>query len=340
MEKKAVTFGELLLRFSKYDRLRLQQGKVFQGNFGGSEANVGISLSVLGNKVEYVTRMPDNQMGHAGCKKLREYNVGISHVLYGGDRLGTYYYEESAGMRSSKVVYDRENSAFYSLKPQMFDWKTIFSDACLFHASGITGAISKDSCDATFEALRAADEMGLTISFDINHRKNLWKYGANPKETLSEMLEFADIVFADAIEYEFITGRTVPFTATSSDYNMPMEVYREWFDEIHARFPRCRRWLMGMRNMMSSDHNTLTAVMWDNGTVYQTRIYDIQGIVDAMGVGDAFTAGMIHAELNFPTDAQRCLDFSLAAAVLKYSIPGDFNLSTEEEINQLMALEM
>ena len=115
-----------------------------------------------------------------------------------------------------------------------------------------------------------------------------------------------------------------------------MEVYREWFDEIHARFPRCRRWLMGMRNMMSSDHNTLTAVMWDNGTVYQTRIYDIQGIVDAMGVGDAFTAGMIHAELNFPTDAQRGLDFSLAAAVLKYSIPGDFNLSTEEEINELM----
>ena len=336
MSNQIVTFGELLLRFSKYDRLRLQQGRVFQGNYGGSEANVAISLTVLGNEVEYVTRMPDNQTGHAGVMLLRQYNVGTSHVLYGGDRLGTYYYEESAGMRSSKVVYDRENSAFYSLQPQMFNWHDIFADAHIFHASGITGAISKPSCDATFEALRAADEMGLTISFDINHRKNLWKYGANPREVLGEMLQFADICFADAIEFEFMTGRKVPFTATSSDYEMPLDVYRDWFEDIHRRWPRCRRWLMGMRNMMSSDHNTLTAVLWDNGELYYTRVYDIQGIVDAMGVGDAFTAGMIHAEQNFPADSQQCLDYSLAAAVLKYSIPGDFNLSTDDEIRQLM----
>ena len=336
---RIVTFGELLLRFSKYDRMRLQQGKVMQGNFGGSEANVAISLAVLGNHVDYVTRMPDNQMGHAGCQKLCEYDVGTAHVLYGGDRLGTYYYEESAGMRSSRVVYDRENSAFYQLEPHMFDWHQILRGATVFHASGITGAISKPSCDATFEALDAADRLGLTISFDINHRKNLWKYGADPRQTLSKMLQYADIVFADAIEYEFITGRRVPFTATSSDYEMPMDVYRDWFEEIHSRFPRCRRWLMGMRNMMSSSRNTLTAVMWDKGNLYQARIYDIQGIVDAMGVGDAFTAGLIHAEVNFPDDAQQCLDYALAAAVLKYSIPGDFNLATDEEIRQLMATD-
>lgn len=340
MKDRIVTFGELLLRFSKYDKLRLQQGNVFQGNFGGSEANVAISLAVMGNDTDYVTRMPDNQMGHAGCMKLQQLGVGTSHVLFGGDRLGTYYYEEAAGMRSSKVVYDRDNSSFFTLEPQMFNWKEILQGATIFHASGITGAISQTSADATFEALRTADEMGLTISFDINHRKNLWKYGADPRTTLGQMLQYADIVFADAIEFEFITGRRVPFTATSSAYVMPLDVYREWFDDIHRRFPRCRRWLMGMRNMMSSSHNTLTALVWDHGELYHTRIYDIQGIVDAMGVGDAFTAGMIHAELNFPADVQQCLDYSLAAAVLKYSIPGDFNLSTEDEIRQLMESEL
>ena len=188
MKEKIVTFGELLLRFSKDGRMRLQQGRVFQGNYGGSEANVAVSLAVLGDDVEYVTRLPDTQVGRAGCMKLREYNVGTQHVLFGGERMGTYYYEEAAGMRSSKVIYDRDNSAFFTLQPRMFDWKKIFAGAQIFHASGITGAISKESCDATFEALRTADEMGLTISFDINHRKNLWKYGADPKSTLSEML--------------------------------------------------------------------------------------------------------------------------------------------------------
>lgn len=336
MNNKIVTFGELLLRFSKDHRYRLVQGRELSGNYGGSEANVAVSLATLGEDVEYVTRVPDTPVGRAACMKLREFNVGTSHVMYGGQRLGSYYYEESAGMRSSKVIYDRANSAFYDLKPQMFDWNTILKDASVFHASGITGAISKGSADATFEALDTADKMGLTISFDINYRKNLWKYGAEPKETLSRMLEYADVVFADVIEYEYITGRQVPFTATDSNYKMPVEKYRQWFDEIHERFPRCKKWLMGMRNMISSSHNTLTAVLWSEGKLYFTRIYDILDIVDTMGVGDAFLAGMLHSINTFPRDDQRCLDYSLAAAALKNSISGDFNLSTDDEILNLM----
>ena len=218
----------------------------------------------------------------------------------------------------------------------MIDWRKIFADASIFHASGITGAISKESADATFEALDIADEMGLTLSFDINYRKNLWKYGAEPKATLSKMLSYADVVFADVIEYEYMTDRKVPFPAMSSDYEMPMDVYREWFDEIHARWPRCKKWLMGMRNMISSNRNTLTALLWDDGQLYSTRIYDIRGIVDAMGVGDAFTAGQLHAMIAYPDDTQRILDYSLAAATLKYSIAGDYNLATDEEIQDLM----
>ena len=144
------------------------------------------------------------------------------------------------------------------------------------------------------------------------------------------------VVFADVIEYEYITGRQVPFTATDSNYKMPVEKYRQWFDEIHERFPRCKKWLMGMRNMISSSHNTLTAVLWSEGKLYFTRIYDILDIVDTMGVGDAFLAGMLHSINTFPRDDQRCLDYSLAAAALKNSISGDFNLSTDDEILNLM----
>ena len=206
----------------------------------------------------------------------------------------------------------------------------------MVHASGITGAISKDSCEATFEALNIADEMGKTISFDINHRKNLWKYGADPRETLSRMLEYADVVFGDIIEYEFIMNRQVPFLATDSNYEMPLDFYEEWFDEIHSRFPRCNKWLMGMRNMMSSSHNTLTALLWSNGKMYHTRIDDIHDIVDAMGVGDAFMAGQLHALMAFPGNDQLLLDYALAAATLKYSVPGDANLCTEAEIMEFL----
>ncbi len=336
MDKKIVTFGELLLRFSKSNRMRLTQGQTFAGAYGGSEANVAVSLAQMGDDVEYVTRLPRNQIGQAASMKLLEYGVGMPDTIWGGDRMGTYYYEESAGMRSSKVVYDRANSAFYELKPGMLNWREILKDADVFHASGITGAISKDSCDATFEALDIANEMGKTISFDINHRKNLWKYGADPRETLSRMLEYADVVFGDIIEYEFIMNRHVPFEATDSNYQMPLDFYEEWFQEIHQRFPRCNKWLMGMRNMMSSSHNTLTALLWSNGKLYHTRIDDIHDIVDAMGVGDAFTAGQLHALRAFPGDDQRVLDFALAAATLKYSVPGDANLCTESEILEFL----
>jgi len=337
MKTKIVTFGELLLRFSKENRLRLQQGRVFLGNFGGSEANVAVSLATLGDDVEYVTRLPNTPIGKAAAMKLGEYNVGTRHTIFGDGRMGTYYFEEAAAMRNSSVIYDRANSAFYSLKPQMLDWHSILSDAGIFHASGITGAISKDSADATFEALDAANEMGLIISFDINYRKNLWKYGADPKETLGKMLQYSDVVFGDQIEFAYLTEKDVPFKAMSSDYEIDIEGYTRWFEEIHERWPRCKNWLLGTRNQVSSSRHTLTALLWSEGRVYTTKIYDIDGIVDPMGVGDAFTAANLHAMQAFPGDVQHWLDYALAAATLKNSIPGDFNLSTNDEIEGLIA---
>ena len=331
--QRIVTFGELLLRFSKPGQLRLTQGDMFTSKYGGSEANVAVSLATLGEDVTYITRLPDTPVGHAGAMSLAQLGVDISHVIYGGQRIGTYYFEPAAGMRAAKVVYDRAGSAYYDLKPGMIPWRDILKGADIFQVSGITAAISQQAADATFEALDIAEELGLTISFDINYRKNLWRYGADPRETLSRMLSRCDMMFGDAIEFEWISEHPQPpFTATDSHFQMQMDEYRAWFDELHARFPRCRHWLMGMRNMVSSNHHTLTALLWTDGKLLQAPIIDIPDVVDPVGVGDAFMGGFLHAISAFPGDRQRQLNYSLAAAALKNTIPGDFNLATDDEI--------
>jgi 2-dehydro-3-deoxygluconokinase len=202
--KKIVTFGELLLRFSKNDHLRLTQGDTFTSKYGGSEANVAVSLATQGENVTYITRLPDTPVGHAGAMNLAQLGVDTSHVLYGGQRIGTYYFEPAAGMRPPKVIYDRGNSAYFDLKPGMIPWHEILKDCAYFHVSGITAAISQQAADATFEALDIADEMGVTVCFDINYRKNLWRYeGANPRETLSRMLAPRE---QEIIKYAFGLG--------------------------------------------------------------------------------------------------------------------------------------
>ena len=328
-----VTFGELLLRFSKHDHLRLSQGDMFTSKYGGSEANVAVSLATLGEDVTYITRLPDNPVGHAGAQSLAQLGVDISHVLYGGKRIGTYYFEPAAGMRAAKVVYDRDGSAYYDLRPGMVPWREILKDADIFHVSGITAAISQQAADATFEALDIADELGIPVSFDINYRKNLWKYGADPRETLSHMLSRCDMMFGDAIEFEWLCQRPQPpFTATDSHFEMQMDEYRAWFDDLHAQYPRLRHWLMGMRNMVASNHHTLTALLWTDGELLQAPIIDIPDVIDPVGVGDAFMAGLLHAYRRFPGDRQLQLNYSLAAADLKNTIPGDYNIATDDEI--------
>ena len=255
---KIVTFGELLLRFSKPGHLRLTQGDMFTSKYGGSEANVAVSLATQGDEVTYITRLPDTPVGRAGAMNLAELGVDTSEILYGGQRIGTYYFEPPAGMRAAKVFYDRANSAYSDLKPGMINWREILKDCAFFHVSGITAAISQQAAEATFEALDIADEMGVTICFDINYRKNLWRYdGANPRETLSHMLAHCDMMFGDAIEFEWLSQHPQPpFTAIDSNFKMQMKEYREWFDELHEQFPRLKNWMMGMRNIVSSKHHT------------------------------------------------------------------------------------
>ena len=338
MRKKIVTFGELLLRFSKPGQLRLTQGDLFTSKYGGSEANVAVSLANQGEDVTYITRLPDTPVGHAGAMSLAQFGVDTSQILYGGKRIGTYYFEPAAGMRAAKVIYDRDGSAYYDLQPGMIPWREILKDCAYFHVSGITAAISPKAAEATFEALDIANELGVTICFDINYRKNLWKYnGAEPRKTLSKMLSQCDMMFGDAVEFDWLSQHPQPpFTALDSTFQMQMKEYGEWFDELHATYPRIKHWMMGMRNEISSKHHTLTALLWSDNQLLQAPIADIPNVVDPVGVGDAFVGGWLHAINLFHDDLQKQLNYSLAAAALKSTIPGDFNLSTEEEITETM----
>lgn len=334
---KVVTFGEVLLRFSKRDDYRLTQGAQMEAHFGGSEANAAVSLAMLGNEVRYVSRLPETAMGKACEQRLREMGLNTRFINWGGPRIGTYFFEQAASLRPSRVVYDRKDSAFYNLHPGMIPWRDVFRGADVFHCSGITCALSQSATDATFEAVRTADEMGLVIACDINNRKNLWNYGATAADVLPQLMHYSDIVFGDAGEWELVSGLPrIPFEATSSDYHIDVEAYTAMFRKIADRFPRCRKFIMGLRNEVSSNHHLLSGVLFDGEKLYTTRVYDINPVIDPMGVGDAYLAAYLHAHLVRRDDDQRCLDFSLAASTLKSTISGDFNLSTEDEIEALM----
>lgn len=337
MKNKIVTFGEVLLRLSKKGTRRLIQTGDFVEHYGGSEANVAVSLSTLGDDVQYVTRVPDNAIGQAICLKMRTYGVNTNSFIYGGDRLGSYYFEEAAAMRNSSVVYDRKDSSFYSIQPGMIDWDHIFQDAGLFHFSGISCAISQSAYYATFEAVKKARKQNLPISFDVNYRKNLWGYGAEPEDVLPFMAQQANIIFGDQHEFEVISGmKAVPFNALDDSFVMDKEAYRQYFEKVQAMYPKASTFLMAVRNQIASSHHTLSGVLYDQGEVYVTRVYDIMPIVDPMGVGDAFIAAYLHAHRHWADDPQKCLDFSLTASAMKNTIPGDFNLNTEDEIFEVL----
>ncbi len=336
MKEKIVTFGEIMLRMTRPNKERITQGSAWKGFFGGSEANVAVSLSMFGDDVEYVTRLPDNKIGKACLNEIRKYNVGTNYIVLGGDRLGLYYYEESAALRSSSIVYDREDSSLTTIQAGMIDWRNAFSKAKLFHWSGISSALSQGAADATKEAVEAAEREGITIACDINHRANLWKYGKDAHDVLFPMVQKSDIMFGTSGEWQLITGITPPdFKAQSTDYPIDKKGLEIFFRKASTILPKAKKMIMVLRNTLSANH-FLTGVIFADGKLYTTKIYDIDDVLDPMGVGDAFIAAYLHAFTKYADDNQRCLEFSLAASALKNTIPGDFNLSTEEEVENVM----
>jgi 2-dehydro-3-deoxygluconokinase len=332
--KKVVTFGEIMLRLSPPGYQRFVQARSLDVVYGGAEANVAASLAGLQVPVEYVTRLPANDLGDACLNYLRQYGIGTSHVVRGGDRLGIYFLEMGAAQRGSKVIYDRAGSSLARIQLGMINWKTVFADADWFHWTGITPAVSKGAAQVSLEAAQIAREMGLTVSCDLNYRKNLWKWGKTAAEVMPDLVGLCDVAVGNEEDADKVFGIKAP-GADVTGGRVEADAYVHVCGALAERFPGLRTIAITLRGSLSASHNTWSAILWHLGQIYTAPCYEIIPIVDRVGGGDSFCAGLIYG-LRTCTDAQRALDFAVADSCLKHTIQGDFNLVSIAEVERLM----
>lgn len=337
MKKKIVTFGEIMLRLATPEYLRFNQSQSLTATFGGGEANVAVSLANYGLQAEFVTRLPQNDIARACVMDLHKYNVGTEHIVYGGDRLGIYFLETGAVARASKVVYDRAHSAISQIEPGMINWEEVFKDVCWFHWTGITPAISQGAADVCLEAVRAANKMGVTVSCDLNYRKNLWKYGKKAAEVMPALVECCDIILGNEEDCEKVFGiKPEGFDVTQTQGEVNAAEFESVCQQMQAQFPRAKKVIVTLRGAINANHNTWGGVLYAGGKLYQSQRYDITHIVDRVGGGDSFMGGLIYGLISYPEDDQKALDFAVAASCLKHTIYGDYNQVTVEEVEKLM----
>lgn len=325
--KKVVTFGEIMLRLSAPGFARFIQTDSFDASYGGGEANVAVSLAQLGLSAAHVTRFPDNSLGQAASLQLQKYGVDIDHILYGGDRMGIYFLEHGSSIRPGKVIYDREHSSFAGIKPEMIDWESIFEGADWFHWCGITPAISSGAAECCRKAIEIANNKGITVSSDINYRKNLWNYGKKASEVMPELIAGCDVIVATNDD----AANILSIKPTSGTDTPEISVFKQ----IMRRFPKVNKIFNTTRTSISASYNKLSGKLYDGQHLLTTATYDINPIVDRIGGGDALMAGFIYGQLTFNHD-QKALDFGVAASVLKHTIEGDANLVTVGEIENIL----
>jgi 2-dehydro-3-deoxygluconokinase len=332
---KVVTFGEIMMRLAPPGFLRFTQARSFDVIYGGGEANVAVSLANYGIDVDYVTRLPENDLGEACVMFLRQYGVGTSKIVRGGDRLGIYFLEVGAVQRPSKVIYDRANSAIATIQPGMIDWKQVFADANWFHWTGITPAISESLAAVCLEGVKTAHEMGLTVSCDLNYRSKLWKWGKQPGEVMPNLVQYCDVAIGNEEDAAKVFGIHAPDTDVTSGV-VDAEKYRFVCEELVKRFPSLKTVAITLRGSLSASHNTWSGILWDKGAIYTAPTYDITHIVDRVGGGDSFMGGLIYGLNTYQGDPQTALNFAVAASCFKHSIYGDFNMVTVAEVEKLM----
>ena len=333
--KKIVTFGEIMLRLATPGHQRIAQSTHFEATFGGGEANVAVSLANYGLPAAFVTRLPDNDIARSAVMTLRKYGVDTDHILTGGDRLGIYFLETGAVARASKVIYDRAGSSIASIAPGMVDWRSVFSDAAWFHWTGITPALSASTAATCLEAIQVARSMGLTVSTDLNYRKNLWKYGKKASEVMPELVEGCDVILGNEEDAEKVFG-IHPDGVEVTGGKVSAAAYESVCRQLAARFPNAKKIIITLRGSINADHNTWSGTLFNGREMVVAPQYDITHIVDRVGGGDAFMGGLIYGLLTWPNDDQQALRFAVAASCLKHTIPGDFNMVTVEEVKTLM----
>lgn len=334
MGEQFVTFGEIMLRLRSMEHERLFQTKELEATFGGGEANVAVSLSIFGKDAKFVTALPDNAVGEAAIRELRKYGVNTNDITISDKgRVGIYFLETGANQRPSSVVYDRANSSIALATPQDFDFKKIFKDAKWFHITGITPAISQESADCSLEAMKAAKEAGCTVSIDLNYRKKLWKYGKDAPSVMRTLVPFADVVIANEEDIQKCLGIAADSDVTSGE--LDTEVYKKLAKKVKDQFPNVSHVAITLRESKSADRNGWSAALSGKTGFYLSRHYEMTDIIDRVGGGDSFAAGMIFGLSEYPEDEEYALNYAVAASCLKHSINGDFNLSRKSEVEAL-----
>jgi 2-dehydro-3-deoxygluconokinase len=327
------TFGEIMLRLSPPGKELLFQSPRLVAAFGGAEANVAVSLAVLGHRSRWISVVPANPVGEAAVRELRRYGVDTDFVVRGGRRLGVYFAEPGANERASQVVYDREGSGLAEAKPGDIDWQTALAGMDAFHITGITPALSASAAGLSLDAVQAARANKMTVSVDLNYRSKLWKYGRQAPDIMREIVKGADLLIGNEEDCQKALGIGAAFDGAVD--RLDPKLYEDLTAEVMAEFPKLNRVAVTLRESVSADWNRWSAVMRNRSGFLAGPSHDIRAVVDRIGTGDAFAAGLIHGLAGFKTDAE-ALDFAVAASALKHSIPGDFNLAGEKDILALV----
>ncbi|WP_160725147.1 sugar kinase [Bacillus sp. USDA818B3_A] len=325
--KKVITLGEILLRFSTKAGERLLQSDQIHMNYGGAEANVSVSLSHFGYNVYFVSKVPPNPLGIAAERHLKTNGVHTELLHHGGERLGTYYVESGVGGRSPQVTYDRKNSSFSQMRIDEIDFDEVFQDAELFHVSGITPALSPSLKEVTLTALQIAKKKGVKTSFDFNYRTKLWSQ-SEAAETFQLLLPYADICFCGELDAIHLLG--IEKAKDELDETTKLKYY---YEKINQKYPNIQYFSSTFRNVISASTNTLQGNFYKDGTLYQSKVYRVDHIVDRVGGGDAFAAGILYGVLESSTP-EEAISFATAASVLKHTVAGDCNLFSAEEVKQ------
>lgn len=328
---KIVTFGELMMRLTPPGYARLTQARSFEVTFGGAEANVAVSLACMGEDAEFVSKIPANDIGQAAVNSLRAWGVGTAHLLRGGERLGTYYMERGASQRPSKVVYDRAGSAVALAKSAEFDWDAILDGADWFHLTGITPALSAELANACEDACRTAKRKGVTVSFDPNYRAKLWSV-ADAAKAMRRYLPYVDVLITNENQAADLFGVRIPAVEVSGD-DVTERGYLALAEGMKALYPQLRYVALTERRTFSAEVNSFCAKLYDGENLYSSEKYRME-IVDRVGGGDAFAAGLIYA-LRRGKTARDAVQFAAAASCLKHSVEGDMNPATVAEIEAL-----
>lgn len=327
---KIITLGEIMLRLSTPGQSRFVQSDSFDVVYGGGEANVAVSLANYGHEACFVTKLPKHEIGQSAVNALRRYGVNTEYIIRGGERVGIYFLESGASMRPSKVIYDRAHSAIAEADAEEFDFDAIMKGADWFHWSGITPAISDKAAEITRKACEAAKRQGVTVSVDLNFRKKLWTK-EKAQQVMRPLMEYVDVCIGNEEDAELCLGFRPDADVTAGKTDA--EGYKGIFEAMAKEFG-FKYVVSTLRESFSASHNGWKAMIYDGEAFYESRRYDIMPIIDRVGGGDSFSGGLIHGLLTKDTQGE-ALEFAVAASALKHTIPGDFNMMSAEEVENL-----